>query len=83
MLAIGTGISDGMGYGANTRIALITRGLAEMARLGEASGARPETFAGLARKSPLTSYSESILRLINARFPEGEPKPGDFIKVIE
>jgi glycerol-3-phosphate dehydrogenase (NAD(P)+) len=48
VLAIGTGIADGMGYGANTRIALITRGLAEMTRLGVALGARPETFMGLA-----------------------------------
>ncbi|HEY7378040.1 MAG TPA: NAD(P)H-dependent glycerol-3-phosphate dehydrogenase [Steroidobacteraceae bacterium] len=48
VLAIGTGIADGIGYGANTRIALITRGLAEMTRLGEALGARRETFMGLA-----------------------------------
>jgi glycerol-3-phosphate dehydrogenase (NAD(P)+) len=48
VLAIGTGIADGMGYGANTRIALITRGLAEMTRLGEALGAQRETFMGLA-----------------------------------
>ena len=48
VLAIGTGIADGMGFGANTRIALITRGLAEMTRLGIALGARQETFMGLA-----------------------------------
>jgi glycerol-3-phosphate dehydrogenase (NAD(P)+) len=48
VLAIGAGIADGMGFGANTRIALITRGLAEMTRLGLALGARQETFAGLA-----------------------------------
>jgi glycerol-3-phosphate dehydrogenase (NAD(P)+) len=48
VLAIATGISDGMGYGANTRIALITRGLAEMTRLGLALGAREQTFMGLA-----------------------------------
>jgi len=48
VLAIGAGIADGMGYGANTRIALITHGLAEMTRLGEALGARRETFMGLA-----------------------------------
>jgi glycerol-3-phosphate dehydrogenase (NAD(P)+) len=48
VLAIGAGIADGIGYGANTRIALITRGLAEMTRLGEALGARRETFMGLA-----------------------------------
>lgn len=46
--AIGAGISDGLGFGANTRIALITRGLAEMTRLGQALGAQRETFMGLA-----------------------------------
>jgi glycerol-3-phosphate dehydrogenase (NAD(P)+) len=48
VLAIATGIADGMGFGANTRIALVTRGLAEMTRLGLALGARQETFMGLA-----------------------------------
>jgi glycerol-3-phosphate dehydrogenase (NAD(P)+) len=48
VLAIGTGIADGMGFGANTRIALITRGLAEMTRLGLELGARESTFMGLA-----------------------------------
>jgi len=48
VLAIATGIADGMGYGANTRIALITRGLAEMTRLGVQLGARESTFMGLA-----------------------------------
>jgi glycerol-3-phosphate dehydrogenase (NAD(P)+) len=47
-LAIGAGMSDGLGYGANTRIALITRGLVEMTRLGVALGAKRETFMGLA-----------------------------------
>lgn len=46
--AIGAGLSDGLGFGANTRIALMTRGLAEMTRLGAALGARRETFMGLA-----------------------------------
>ncbi|MBV6417890.1 MAG: Glycerol-3-phosphate dehydrogenase [NAD(P)+] [Steroidobacteraceae bacterium] len=48
VLAVGAGLSDGLGFGANTRIALITRGLAEMMRLGVALGARSETFMGLA-----------------------------------
>jgi glycerol-3-phosphate dehydrogenase (NAD(P)+) len=48
VLAIGAGLSDGLGFGANTRIALITRGLEEMTRLGVALGARRETFMGLA-----------------------------------
>jgi glycerol-3-phosphate dehydrogenase (NAD(P)+) len=47
VLAIGAGISDGLGFGANTRIALVTRGLMEMTRLGVALGARKETFMGL------------------------------------
>ena len=48
VLAIGAGISDGLGFGANTRIALINRGLVEMTRLGVALGASHDTFMGLA-----------------------------------
>lgn len=48
VLAVGAGLSDGLGFGANTRVALITRGLAEMTRLGVALGARSDTFMGLA-----------------------------------
>ena len=48
VLAIACGMSDGLNYGANTKAALITRGLAEMTRLGLALGARQETFLGLA-----------------------------------
>jgi glycerol-3-phosphate dehydrogenase (NAD(P)+) len=48
VIAIAAGISDGLGFGSNTRAALITRGLAEMTRLGLAMGAHPSTFAGLA-----------------------------------
>jgi len=47
-LAIGAGLSDGLGFGANTRVALITRGLKEMTRLGIALGADAHTFMGLA-----------------------------------
>ncbi len=47
VLAVGTGIADGMGLGANTRAALITRGLAEMMRLSDAMGAKRETLMGL------------------------------------
>lgn len=47
VLAIATGISDGMGLGLNARAALVTRGLAEMTRLGVALGAQAETFMGL------------------------------------
>ncbi len=47
VMAIATGISDGIGYGVNARAALMTRGMAEIQRLGVAMGARPSTFAGL------------------------------------
>jgi glycerol-3-phosphate dehydrogenase (NAD(P)+) len=47
IMAICTGVSDGLGYGNNTRAAIITRGLAEIMRLAEALGARAETLAGL------------------------------------
>ena len=48
VIAIAAGIGDGLGLGRNARAALITRGLAEVSRLGVAMGGRPETFAGLA-----------------------------------
>jgi len=48
VLAIAAGAADGLGFGANTRAALITRGLAEMMRLGETMGGQRETFMGLA-----------------------------------
>jgi glycerol-3-phosphate dehydrogenase (NAD(P)+) len=48
VFAIGAGLCDGLGFGANTRIALITRGLAEMTRLGMELGGKRETFMGLA-----------------------------------
>jgi glycerol-3-phosphate dehydrogenase (NAD(P)+) len=48
VMAVATGIAEGVGLGLNTRAALITRGLAEMTRLGVTLGARAETFAGLA-----------------------------------
>ena len=48
VLAVGAGLSDGLGFSANTRVALITRGLKEMTRLGVALGAQRDTFMGLA-----------------------------------
>ena len=47
VIAIGAGISDGMGFGANARTALITRGIAEISRLGVVMGANPTTFMGM------------------------------------
>jgi|TARA_B100000780_G_scaffold116975_3_gene82083 glycerol-3-phosphate dehydrogenase (NAD(P)+) len=48
VIAIGAGLADGLGFGANARTALITRGLAELTRLGVQAGAQPETFMGMA-----------------------------------
>jgi len=48
VIAIGAGLADGLGFGANARTALITRGLAEMSRLGCALNASPDTFTGMA-----------------------------------
>jgi len=48
IIALGTGVADGLGYGDNTKAALMTRGLAEISRLGFSMGANPLTFAGLA-----------------------------------
>ncbi|MBR5066075.1 MAG: NAD(P)-dependent glycerol-3-phosphate dehydrogenase [Lachnospiraceae bacterium] len=47
VIALAAGIADGLGYGDNTKAALITRGMAEISRLGKAMGGRPETFYGL------------------------------------
>lgn len=48
VLAIATGVADGLGFGANTRAAIVTRGLTEMIRLGSSMGGKQETFMGLA-----------------------------------
>ncbi len=70
VLAIAGGVSDGLGYGDNTKAALLTRGLAEMARLGEALGARRETFYGLAGVGDLLATASSRLSR-NFRVGEG------------
>jgi glycerol-3-phosphate dehydrogenase (NAD(P)+) len=59
VLAIGAGIAHGLGYGDNTIAALITRGLAELARLGVALGGEPLTFAGLAGMGDLIATCSS------------------------
>ncbi len=59
VLAIGAGIADGLGYGDNTKAALMTRGLAELARLGVTLGGDPLTFAGLAGMGDLIATCSS------------------------
>jgi glycerol-3-phosphate dehydrogenase (NAD(P)+) len=59
VLAIGAGMAHGLGYGDNTKAALITRGLAELARLGIALGGDPLTFAGLAGMGDLIATCSS------------------------
>ena len=59
VIAIAAGIADGLGFGDSTKAALLTRGLAEIARLGERLGARPETFAGLAGMGDLIATATS------------------------
>lgn len=60
IIAIAAGIADGLGFGANTKSALLARGLAEMARLGVAMGAQRETFSGVSGVGDLatTCFSE-------------------------
>lgn len=61
VIAIAAGMGDGAGAGDNTRAAVITRGLAELTRLGVAMGGRPETFAGLAGMGDLVATCISSL----------------------
>ena len=60
VIALCAGVSDGLGYGDNTKAMLMTRGLTEMARLGVAMGARKETFAGLAGVGDLIVTCTSV-----------------------
>lgn len=61
VMAIAAGMSDGLGFGDNTRAALLTRALAELSRLGIALGGRPATFAGLAGMGDLIATCSSRL----------------------
>ena len=75
VIAIAVGMSDGLGFGDNTRAALITRGLAEMTRLGTALGARPKTFAGLSGMGDLIvtcTSQHSRNRGVGERIGRGE-----------
>jgi len=60
IVAIAAGMGDGMGAGDNTRAAVITRGLAELTRLGTAMGGSPATFAGLAGMGDLVATCNSV-----------------------
>ncbi|MCR6712949.1 MAG: NAD(P)-dependent glycerol-3-phosphate dehydrogenase [Demequina sp.] len=61
VIAVGVGVSDGLGFGNNTTATVITRGLAEISRLGLALNARPETFSGLAGMGDLIATCASPL----------------------
>ena len=75
VIAIAAGVSDGLGYGDNTKAGLVTRALSEMRRLGMACGAQPETFAGLSGLGDLmlTCFSkQSRNRELGERLGGGE-----------
>jgi glycerol-3-phosphate dehydrogenase (NAD(P)+) len=75
VIAIAAGISDGLGFGHNTRAALITRGLVEMTRLGMAMGAQQRTFAGLAGMGDLVlTCTGDLSRNRNVGLKLGEGK---------
>lgn len=76
VIAIAAGISDGLGLGHNARAAIITRGLAEMARLGKAMGAREDTFSGLSGIGDLILTATGDLsrnRTVGLKLGAGEP----------
>ncbi len=82
VIAIAAGICEGMGLGHNARAALITRGLAEMSRLGVAMGARPLTFLGLSGMGDLVLTCTGDLsrnKTVGVRIGKGE-KPQDIMK---
>lgn len=82
VIAIAAGVLEGMGLGSNTLAALLTRGLAEMARLGIAMGADPRTFSGLAGMGDLVLTCTGGLsrnRTLGARLGKGE-KLDDILK---
>ena len=75
VIAIAAGVSDGIGFGDNTKAALITRGLAEITRLGCALGANPATFAGLSGLGDLIvtcTSRHSRNRAVGERLGRGE-----------
>jgi glycerol-3-phosphate dehydrogenase (NAD(P)+) len=78
VIAIGAGMSDGLGFGSNTRVALITRGLAEMTRIGVALGAHALTFSGLSGVGDLVltcSGDASRNRRVGLALGQGKKMP--------
>lgn len=78
VIAIGAGVSDGLGFGSNTRVALMTRGLAEITRIGVAMGANPLTFAGLSGMGDLVltcSGDASRNRRVGLALGQGKKMP--------
>ncbi|MFA5087265.1 MAG: NAD(P)H-dependent glycerol-3-phosphate dehydrogenase [Candidatus Paceibacterota bacterium] len=82
IIAVVAGISDGLGFGSNAKAAILSRGLAEMQRLGIAMGAKPKTFVGLAGLGDLSTTCispESRNRTFGERIAKGE-KMNEIIK---
>ena len=76
IVALAAGLSDGLGYGDNAKAALVSRGLAEISRLGVAMGANPLTFAGLAGLGDLVATCASPLsrnRFVGQELAKGRP----------
>jgi len=61
VMGLAAGVSDGLGFGDNAKAAIITRGMAEMARMGEAFGAKPRTYSGMAGMGDLVATCTSQL----------------------
>ncbi|HEY0195373.1 MAG TPA: NAD(P)H-dependent glycerol-3-phosphate dehydrogenase [Kofleriaceae bacterium] len=89
VIAIAAGVSDGLGFGSNSRVALITRGLAEITRIGVALGAHPQTFAGLSGMGDLVltcSGDASRNRRVGLALGKGRSMPeilGEMTQVAE
>jgi glycerol-3-phosphate dehydrogenase (NAD(P)+) len=84
VVAIAAGVATGLGFGANTLAALVTRGLAEITRLGTALGGRSETFLGLAGVGDLTATCFSPLsrnHRLGQALVSGEPLPAALARI--